>query len=129
MLYDSFLLIAIAMLSTAILLGFTGGEILKGLAYQLFLYLEIFFFYFTFWKVKGQTLGMQVWKIKTVNDEGGILTSTQCVIRFLAATVSIVLFGAGFFWALFSRDRSCWHDRLSGTHVIYLGKRPYQSEQ
>jgi uncharacterized RDD family membrane protein YckC len=27
--------------------------------------------------------------------------------------------GLGFFWVLFDRDRRAWHDRLSGTRLVF----------
>ena len=50
------------------------GMAVTGPAFQLFLYLEAGAFYAYFWHIKGQTLGMQVWKIRTINDTGQILT-------------------------------------------------------
>jgi uncharacterized RDD family membrane protein YckC len=34
--------------------------------------------------------------------------------------------GLGFIWILFDREKLAWHDRASGTRVIFLGDDPYQ---
>ncbi|MDH5737854.1 MAG: RDD family protein [Gammaproteobacteria bacterium] len=130
LLYDSFLILAIMMISLAIaIISFNDGQGISGDKTQPFLYLEIFLFYFLFWRIKGQTLGMQVWKIKTVNTDGELMSPLQCLIRFLAATLSFMCLGLGFLWILFSKDRLTWHDKLSDSRVIYIGDKPLKSEK
>ena len=34
----------------------------------------------------------------------------------------------GFFWILFDPDGLAWHDRASGTKVVFLGKNAYQND-
>ncbi len=118
-LYDSLLILAIWMLSSLLLVATTGSEV-TGVYFQLFLYLELALFYIYFWKARGQTLGMQTWKIQTLNQAGENLNLTQCCLRFFFATLSVLCLGAGFIWILFDRQRLAWHDRASGTRVIYL---------
>ncbi|MBL6689301.1 MAG: RDD family protein [Pseudomonadales bacterium] len=125
MLYDGFLIIALWFISSIILVALNNGEAITGRAFQLFLYFEAGAFYTYFWHFKGQTLGMQVWKIRTINDTGEILTLGECAVRFFFATFSLVMMGLGFIWILFDPDRLAWHDRASGTRVIYLGKDAY----
>jgi uncharacterized RDD family membrane protein YckC len=130
MLYDGFLVLAIWMTSTTLLVALvTDGAEVIGLRYQVFLYLELAAFYIFFWRLKGQTLGMQVWKIQLVNKEGEFLSYKACVIRFLTATLSVTAAGAGFIWMYFNKDRLTIHDIVSKSHVMYLGKNPYQSEK
>lgn len=50
-------------------------------------------FYGLFWRRGGQTLGMQTWRLKTVNNAGRLLTWGQSFKRILAASVMPVLFG------------------------------------
>lgn len=130
MVYDSFLVIAIWMLSSTLLVVFVGeGEALSGPVFQLFLYAEWFSFYYIFWRMRGQTLGMQVWKINAVQESGELMTSRQCVLRFLFATLTLVPAGAGLLWMLVDRQRRTVWDIASRTRVIYLGDKPYASER
>ena len=130
MLYDSFLIVALWMISTTVNVAFlTEGDEVNGAPYQIFLYLEVAAFYIYFWRFKGQTLGMQVWKIRTVTERDELLTLDECVIRFLCATLSVISMGLGFLWIFFNKERLAWHDLASRTRVIYLGKNPYRSEQ
>ncbi len=128
--YDSFLVVAIWMLSTTLLVAFVAdGDRVQGWPFQLFLYAELFAFYYAFWRMKGQTLGMQVWKIRVVNESGEIPDGEQCVLRFLAATLSIAVLGLGLFWILVDRKNLALHDLATGTRVVYLGDKPYDSER
>lgn len=123
MFYDSLLIIAIWMITTSIIVyTLTDGDAVTGFAYQLLLYLEVFFFYLLFWRVKGQSLGMQVWKIRLLSNTSAQLSYKECSIRFLVATLSCICFGLGFLWMLWDKDGLTWQDRLSGTRVVFLGK-------
>ena len=128
-LYDSFLVIVLWFVTTALVVAFLNdGKAATGPSFQLFLYLEAGAFYAYFWHIKGQTLGMQVWKIRTINDTGQILTLGECGVRFFFATFSTMFLGLGFIWILFDREKLAWHDRASGTRVIFLGNNPYQKD-
>jgi uncharacterized RDD family membrane protein YckC len=48
-------------------------------------------FYGMFWRRGGQTLGMQTWRLKTVNNAGHLLTWKQSFKRILAACLIPVL--------------------------------------
>lgn len=128
--YDSFFVVAIWMMTTILLVGFvTDGEEVKGPLYQLLLYVELFSFYYAFWRIKGQTLGMQIWKIRLQDESGYVPDSMRCIVRFLAATPGIAAAGIGLLWMLLDRERRTLYDIASKTRVVYLGKNPYPSEQ
>ena len=96
---------------------------------QLICYVETLLFYLYFWRIKGQTLGMQVWKIRAVSDAGNLLSVGEAIIRFLWATLAMAPFGLGLFWALIDKDRRAAHDIWSHSRVVYLGDKPYSSER
>lgn len=50
-------------------------------------------FYGIFWRRGGQTLGMQTWRLKTVNDSGHLLTWGQSFKRIMAASLMPLVFG------------------------------------
>lgn len=50
-------------------------------------------FYGLFWRRGGQTLGMQTWRLKTVNNSGHLLTWGQSFKRIMAASLMPVIFG------------------------------------
>ena len=126
MLYDLLLLIAWVFIPWVIIFMVMKRSY-DGPMFQALVYLQIGVFFIYFWRLKGQTLGMQVWKIKTINDRGEILTFAECVVRFFFATFSFAVMGLGFVWILFDPDRLAWHDRASGTRVVFLGKNAYKN--
>ncbi len=79
-------------------------------------------FYSYFWCLKGQTLGMQAWRIKLISDQHGTVTRRQAAIRCAGALLSILPIGLGYLWCIIDKERLCWHDRLSGTRLELLPK-------
>lgn len=60
-----------------------------GLTFVLFLVLYLFFAYF--WTRVGQTLGMQVWRIRIENLDGTSVSWTQALLRYGTAAAVIFL--------------------------------------
>ena len=122
-LYDSLLIIAMWLITTLLLVAFINdGAALQGPLFQFGLYFEACLFYSYFWRLRGQTLGMQVWKIKLISPNLQTLSWQECFARLFFALVSVSMLGLGFLWMLFDPDRLTWHDRASGTRVVLLKK-------
>jgi uncharacterized RDD family membrane protein YckC len=119
--YDSLLLVGILFVATALLLPFHGGEAFSPhqLAYSAYLLAVSFLFHGWFWTHGGQTLGMRAWKIRLLVVNGRPMTWTHAAIRWLAALLSLSLFGLGYWWALWDKERCCWHDRISHTRLAW----------
>jgi len=78
------------------------------------LWVVISFFYFGhYWTKRGQTLGMKVWKIKTVTNEGGLMSWGHALKRYVFAFL-----GLGLVWILIDKERLALQDKLSGTRLI-----------
>lgn len=60
-----------------------------GLTFVLFLVLYLFFAYF--WTRIGQTLGMQVWRVRIENLDGTSVSWTQALLRYGTAAAAIFL--------------------------------------
>ena len=126
-LYDSLLIIAMWLITTLLLVAFINdGAALQGPLFQFGLYFEACLFYSYFWRLRGQTLGMQVWKIKLVSPSLQTLSWQECFARLFFALVSVSMLGLGFIWMLFDPDRLTWHDRASGTSVVLLRKIEFE---
>lgn len=69
------------------------------------------------WQRGGQTLGMRPWRLHATGLDGGPATTGAWVLRYAVGTVSLLLLGAGFWWAWIDRDGLTWHDRASGTRL------------
>ena len=125
MAYDTLLLLAILMMLSYPYVWLTSGAkpglVVKTL-YQLYLIAICFLFYGGFWVRGGQTLGMRTWRIKLVRQDGGPITWTIALKRFVSALLSLLCLGLGFLWVLYDRDKLAWHDRLSGTRLMLLPK-------
>tara|TARA_E500000075_G_C6891471_1_gene269743 strand:+ start:253 stop:687 length:435 start_codon:yes stop_codon:yes gene_type:complete len=126
-LYDSLLIIAMWLITTLLLVAFINdGAALQGPLFQFGLYFEACLFYSYFWRLRGQTLGMQVWKIKLISPSLQTLSWQECFARLFFALVSVSMLGLGFIWMLFDHERLTWHDRASGTRVVLLRKIEFE---
>jgi uncharacterized RDD family membrane protein YckC len=60
-------------------------------------------------------MGERVVDKLTGNQPGlGVMLLREIIGKMLSS----VVFGMGFFWALFDKDNQAWHDKLAGTVVI-----------
>ena len=130
MFYDLLLVIALMMVVTAVLLPLTGGEAITNerfgaweYAYRLLLFAMVVAFFGVFWTRRGQTLGMQAWRLHIRREDGGVLTWLDVLKRLGAATVSLCLAGLGYWWIWIDRDRLAWPDRWTRTRVVVLPKK------
>jgi uncharacterized RDD family membrane protein YckC len=70
------------------------------------------------WRRGGATLGMRPWRLRVVSADGDVASWSTLWKRYAVGTLSLLLAGAGFWWALFDRERLTWHDRASGTRML-----------
>jgi uncharacterized RDD family membrane protein YckC len=75
------------------------------------------------WHRGGQTLGMRPWRLRVVAVDGGDASWRALLGRYAIGTLSLLLAGAGFWWAWIDRDRLTWHDRASGTRLLRMPKK------
>jgi uncharacterized RDD family membrane protein YckC len=72
-----------------------------------------------FWALVGQTPGMRFLSIRLTHHGSRDITLGLAARRFLAVILSVIPFGLGFLAVLRDRSRRAWHDRLTGTEVVY----------
>ena len=121
--YDTFLLAALLFISTALALPFNAGEAFAGNPLYLgYLVSVCFLFFGWFWTHGGQTLGLRAWKIQILTETKQPLSWKDALSRFIWATLSWGLFGLGFIWILFDKEKKSLHDRLSGTQAFITTK-------
>jgi uncharacterized RDD family membrane protein YckC len=65
----------------------------------------------------GRTVGKWLLGLRVVTAYGNPITYRQAFSRFVC-TIPSALFGLGFFWILWSREKRGWHDILARTWVI-----------
>ena len=120
LLYESLVVFSILLIGflmpEIVLSGF--GMSLSGKLMWLHVVLLLMAYFVWCWLNGGQTLPMKTWKLRVVNLDGSPLRPLQAVFRYCLAWPSVLLFGAGIFWALFDRDRQFLHDRIAGSRII-----------
>lgn len=120
MVYEGFLLVAIAFIGALVFLKLAGdaSQGWRRHALQIWL-LGLFASYFVwFWTHSGQTLPMKTWGLRVVDAGGQRLDRVRAVARFALATLGAAALGAGFLWSFVDRDGLFLHDRLLGTRLI-----------
>jgi len=120
--YELLSLIAIWLLTTFVFVMFFGSAetALERFALQVVLWLVTGVYLMACWVKTGQTLATQAWKIKLVNADGQLLSIKQAFMRYVLASISLLVLGLGFLWALVDKDRLFLHDRLSKTRLTLL---------
>jgi uncharacterized RDD family membrane protein YckC len=72
-----------------------------------------------FWALAGQTPGMRFLSIRLIHD-GSREISARCAIhRVFALALALLPAGLGFLAIARDRSRRGWHDRMTGTEVVY----------
>ena len=123
MAYDTFLLIAILLVYSAILVALNHGEVVRHPFYYLSVVIISGLFFAFFWTRRGQTLGMQSWRVRLVNSDGNTPSWQQSSKRLLFTIISWLPCGLGFLWALLNKDKRAWHDELSKTYLVFTPKK------
>jgi uncharacterized RDD family membrane protein YckC len=70
------------------------------------------------WRRGGRTIGMRPWRLRVAARDGGRASVAALMGRYAIGSVSLLLVGAGFWWAWIDRDGLAWHDRVSGTRMV-----------
>jgi uncharacterized RDD family membrane protein YckC len=63
---------------------------------------------------------MQTWRLRVVREDSLSVGVGRAALRYALAWPSLLVFGAGFFWAFLDRDRQFLHDRLAGTRIVMV---------
>ena len=120
LIYEALVIIALSFACALVFLLVIGDAShgIKRYALQLFLWLSIGVYFVWCWHKSGQTLAMQTWRLKLVNQNNQILSLDVAIARYVLAFISLMLFGFGFLWAIIDRDNLFLHDRLLKTKLM-----------
>ncbi len=102
---------------------FSGIIELDHLSLALFavVFLMVFFVYSLFFlSATNQTIGMMITDLRVVAGSETRPSIRQLLGRCSAFLLSLLCAGIGLFLGLFDRDSLCFHDRVSGTHVVRI---------
>ena len=122
MLYESLVVFAIAFFAGFAFYGATQSRLSGStrLAFQLYVFLVLGAYFIACWSRGGRTLPMQTWKMRVVRHDDLPVGVARAALRYVLAWPSLLVFGAGVFWAFFDRDRQFLHDRLAGTRIVMI---------
>lgn len=132
MLYDLFPLLGLWIVGAALwMLAFHRGDSLQQLAASthdpldrtlrdLWLLALAGAYFVVSWARVGATVGSRAWKFRVLRADGSRMGLRTAVLRCALAAVSLVLLGAGFWYAWFDAEHRTWHDRVCGTRVTRL---------
>ena len=91
------------------------GDIWVTVAYAVW----AFIYFASCWSANGRTIGMALFGVRVVGEDGTYPTRRQAVVRALALPLSFLLLGLGFVGILLGDRRRALHDVIAGTAVIY----------
>lgn len=74
-------------------------------------------YFVLFHGMEGKTVGKWLLGLRVVGPGLESISYSRALLRWLGTLISAV-FGLGFLWILFSREKRGWHDLLAGTWVI-----------
>lgn len=118
--YEALVVAAIIIVGLIIphtLLGAAAGIVVSGKTLLAHLFLMLLLYFAWQWLHGGQTLAMKTWKIRLVSADGRSLRPPQALLRYALAWPGTLLFGLGFFWAIFDHDGQYLHDRIAGSRL------------
>lgn len=120
--YDALLLLAVLFVAGFLVVGLLPDVRagLPRLLYQAWLLLVAGVYFTWSWRRGGQTLAMKTWRIRLVDQAGGVPGLGKAWLRYGLATLGLAAFGLGFLWALWDADRQFLHDRLAGTRLVVV---------
>jgi uncharacterized RDD family membrane protein YckC len=126
LIYDAFLLVALLMIYTAIVLVFTRQAVLtetygaRAYLYRAGLIAVIGAYYVLNWIRSGQTLGMRAWRLRAVTEAGRRLNVKSAMLRFGCGFLAWPPAALGVLWLYLDPEHLAVHDRLSRTRVVRL---------
>ena len=124
-LYDFFPILALWMVTGAVALGVTHGEMdvrHPPMAYRAALFAVTAAYFVFSWTYGGQTLGGRAWSIRVQARDGKTLSLGMAALRFVLASVSWLVLGLGFLWVLIDAQGRAWHDLAVRSQVIRVRK-------
>jgi uncharacterized RDD family membrane protein YckC len=109
-----FLVLAADIFSGVRILGLTSV-----FNYAVLLLLVYFLYSLFFLGISNQTIGMMMTNLRLAMDKSDDRPRiARVLLRSAGYLLSLLCLGAGLLWALFDRERRCFHDRLTSTRVV-----------
>jgi uncharacterized RDD family membrane protein YckC len=77
--------------------------------------------YFTYFEggPSGQTIGKKVLGIRVYDfRQGGSIGYGRGLLRQIGKYISGFVFGLGYLWMLWDKEKQTWHDKIAGSVVV-----------
>lgn len=68
----------------------------------------------------GQTVGMKIFKIKILKENGAKVSYKDALLRYFASILSVIALFIGYLWMIWDEKKQTWHDKLAKTVVVKL---------
>lgn len=154
-LYDTLICVAVLMVATIPFVPFLHGKVLDpsevgelAYLYRAWELVVLAAFFVFFWARRGQTIGMQAWRLRIEDERGNLLDWRSALIRFVYAalpwlsSMMVLSFTDRHAWSVlrmvgvgfaacgvlnlispwFDRDGRSWHDKLSRSRIVVIPK-------
>jgi uncharacterized RDD family membrane protein YckC len=73
----------------------------------------------------GQTLGKKACGIRVIDLRvGGPIGPGRAFIRWIGRFVSLFVFGLGYLWMLWDKEKQTWHDKMATAVVVPVSAYP-----
>ena len=83
------------------------------------MFIVMFLYFGYFWSKNGQSIGMKLLHIKVVKSDGSLPSFASAGLRgTIGYWISGLIFGLGYIWAAFDKEKQAWHDKIFGTFVV-----------
>jgi uncharacterized RDD family membrane protein YckC len=125
LIYEALVVIALLLVCTTIFVLLLGEATvgIKRYSLQLFLWVSAGVYFIWCWQKSGQTLAMQTWQLKLLNQDGELLILPAAIARYVLASLSLMIFGLGYLWVIVDRERLFLHDRLLKNKIIFAPRK------
>lgn len=100
----------------------SAGQLDRDPILSVLMLVAIYGFLSLFWTLRGQTLGMQAWRMRVQQPDGTSITWRQAINRVSFALLGWLCGGLGIWWALWDKESRTWADIVSGTRTVILPK-------
>ncbi|NIR63557.1 MAG: hypothetical protein GWN61_05620 [candidate division Zixibacteria bacterium] len=82
-------------------------------------FIAVVLYHSFFWAVTGQTPGKAIMGIRVLTTQGKSIPFWRAVLRYFGFFISTAPFFLGFLWVLVDERRQAFHDKMTGTYVVY----------
>jgi uncharacterized RDD family membrane protein YckC len=111
----------IAIIIDGIILGVITGilaSLAGGTGYGLSFLVGIAYNWYFWTRQNGQTPGKSLMKIKVIKTDGGPISDTDAILRYIGYYISGFVLALGYLWAIWDENHQGWHDKIANTYVV-----------